>query len=179
MALPTASTLSDNLLALTPSDTIDGAIPPFVGVIADFTNEVQAGPDGTVGVLTFGNAAMIAAMEAMTRVPDNSWIPIFADAWEAGITTSVITPSTVTDSVWSGSGDKDTETSPSPTTTITTIAAAKAVLIAGLTTAEPDDNEPIAFATAIYNATLALSFTCIGLGPPPALPPISIVFPAQ
>lgn len=179
MSLPSVSTLSNNLLALTPSDSILSAIPPFVGVIADFMNQVQANPGGSVGIFTLGNAAMIAAIEAMVPVADNSWIPIFADAWEAGVTAGVIAPSTVTDSVWLGSDDKDTETSPSPTTTIVTLAAAKTVLISGLTTAMPDINEPIAFATAISNATLAFSFQCIGLGPPPTFTPIPVTFSAQ
>jgi hypothetical protein len=179
MALATAQTLSNNLLALSPSSNLFTAIPIFVGVIANFMNEVQAGPTGTVGIFTFGNAAMIAAMEAMTPVSDNSWIPIFANAWEAGVVSGVITPSTVTNSIWIGSGNKDTETSPSPSSTITTLSAAKAVLIAGLETAQPDITEPITFATAIRNATLAFEFTCIGLGSPPLFTPIPIVIAAE
>jgi uncharacterized transporter YbjL len=179
MSLPSAQTLSNNILALAPSSITDVAIPLFVDVIANFTNEVQAGPDGTPGILTFGNAAMVTAMEAMVPVADSSWIPIFADAWEAGITTGIITPGTVTDPAWLGSGNKDTETLASPATTIITLSAAKAILISGLMSAMPDNTAPLAFATAIYNATLAFQFECIGLGVAPTFIPIPIVFPAQ
>jgi hypothetical protein len=177
--LPSVATLSNNILALTPSASITSAIPLFVAVIADWTNQLQAGSGGTPGIFTFGNAAMIALLETQAPVADSSWIANFASAWEAGITTGVITPSTVTNSAWAGSGDVDSQTSPSPASTIATIPAATAVLMAELANVVPDDTAPMALATAINAATLALSFTCIGLSAPPVFAPIPLTFPAQ
>jgi hypothetical protein len=177
--LPSITIFKNNILALTPTDNILTAIPPFVGVIADFTNQLQAGPNGTAGIFTFGNAAMITILETQVPVDDSSWIPNFADAWEAGILTGTVAASTVTESVWIGSGTKDTETSASPASTITTISAAKALLISELANVVPDNTAPLALATAINDATQALIFTVIGLGPPPTFTPIPLTFNAQ
>jgi hypothetical protein len=177
--LPTAESFANSLLALTPTtDPVEG-ITKFVQAVAAFTNQVQAGPTGTPGILTFGNAAMIAAILAMQPVQDSSWIAPFVNAWQSGILTSIIAPGTVTDAVWLGSGSLDTETLPSAAATITTIPAAAAVLTSELATIIPVAGAPIQFATAIRDATLALTFNCIGLGTPPALVPIPILFPAQ
>lgn len=177
--LASADSLKSQILALTPTKEAVSGITAFVGIIADFTNNVQAGSMGTVGIFTFNNAVMIAAMLAMEPVSDASWIPTFVSGWQSAVTASVIAPSTVTNSAWSGSGDKDTETSPSAATTITTIAAAAATLTSGLTGISPTSDSTLQFATAIRNATLAFTFTCIGLGVPPALPPIPITIAAE
>jgi hypothetical protein len=177
--LPGITVLKDNILALPTSDNLVTAVPDFVAVIANWTNQLQAGPDGTPGIFTFGNAAMSAILETLVPVDDNSWIPIFANAWQAGILAGVVAPSTVTNSVWIGSGTKDTETSASPASTITTISAAKALLISELANVVPDNTAPLALATAINDATQALIFTVIGLGPPPTFTPIPLTFNAQ
>lgn len=176
--LPTANTLANDLLALTPSDNAITAITAFVGILANFINLVQAGPTGTPGILTFGNAAMITALLSMQPVDDNSWLNNFGNAFEAGLNSSVITPGTVTLPVWVGSS-VDVATSSSPTATILTIAASRALLISGLTTCQPTDSAPIEFATAFRNAALALEFNCIGLGSPPTFTPIPVTLNAE
>lgn len=177
--LPTESDFADSLAALAPTKDQSSGVDAFVTAISDFTNQLQAGPTGLPGILTFGNAAFKTALLTMQPVADNSWISNFANVWEAGINTSIITPGTVTEPVWIGSGGLDVATLPSATATITTIAAAKAVLISGLASVVPTSGKPIPLATALRNATLALTFTCIGLGSPPTLTPIPIPISAE
>lgn len=179
MSLPSVTSLKNDILALSPTTNQVQGVTDFVNVVANFTNQVQAGSGGTPGILIFGNTAMISILLTQVPVSDNSWISTFVNAWQAGITTSVITPSTVTNAAWTGSGNKDTNTSPSAATTIPTIAAAAAVLTAQLANVVPDSTAPLALAQALSDATLALSFICIGLGPGPSFTPIPITFPAQ
>src|ERR1035441_10428782 len=105
--LPSANDLKNHLKALAPTKDASEGIKNFVTVVANFTNQVQAGPMGSAGILTFGNSAMISAMTAMTPVKDSSWIQNFANAWEAGILSAVITPGTVMFPGWIGSGGAD------------------------------------------------------------------------
>lgn len=177
--LSTAEDFKNFILSLPPTrDSVEG-VNNFVTVIANFTNSVQAGPTGSPGILTFGNSAMISALLTMQPVKDNSWIQRFADAWESGITTSIITPGTVIEPVWLGSAGLDIATVPSASATILTIPTAKAGLITELSTSDLLSNSPLPLATAIRNATLALVFNCIGLGPPPFFVPIPIPLSAQ
>jgi hypothetical protein len=97
---------------------------------------------------------------------------------EAGINASVITPATVTNGAWLGSGSKDTLTLPSAAATITTIAAAKATLISGLMAATASNNPPHPLAQSISDATLQFIFTCIGVAPAFEVP-IPIPIPAE
>lgn len=175
--LPSAEDLKKSLLNLAPSlDPVSG-VKAFVKVIGDFTDLVQGGPLGTPGILTFGNEAMAALMLQMQPVKDDSWIPKFADAWEEGILTSVITAGTISNPLWLGSL-VDVATLPSAAATILTLPAAKAVLIAELANVKPDSNAPLPLATAIRDATLALVFNAIGLGVAPVFVPIPIPTPA-
>ena len=176
--LPSASSLKDQLKALQPTQNAVQGITDFVTVISSFTNQVQAGPTGTPGILTFGNAAMVSIMMTMQPVKDNSWIPNFANAWAAGLLAGICTPGTVTDPAWIGSV-VDIMTLPSATATIPNISAAKAALMSELANVGPTDDAPLPLATAIRNATLQLQFLCIGLGPQPALLPIPLPFSAQ
>lgn len=176
--LPAVSVLANNILALPTTTSANTGMTNFVGVIAAFMNQVQGGPLGTPGIFTLGNAAMIAALSAMLPVANNSWIMSFANALETGILTGLITPGTVTNPAWLGSGNLDTVTLPTPAATITTIALAKATLIAALASATAGNNPPVPFAQAINDATLAFIFTCIGLGPPPTFLPTPIPTPA-
>ena len=176
--LPSADTLKQNILSLKPTKNSIEGITAFVEVIADFMNLVQAGPTGSTGIFTFNNSAMISIMETMKPVKDNSWIANFANAWEAGVSGGIISPGTVTDPTWIGSGNKDIETLPSASATIINITSAKAHLISNLSNINIS-NAPLPFATAIRNATLIFQFNCIGLGSPPSFTPIPIVFSAQ
>ncbi len=161
--LPTAESLKDSLLALSPSSDPVSAVNAFVKVIADFTAKAQGGPLGIPGIITFGNAAMASLLLAMPPVMDNSWIVPFANAWQAGILASIITPGTITNPIWIGS-TVDVATLPSAAATILTLPAATAILISGLASVVPDSNAPLPLATAIRDATLALVFNAIGLG---------------
>ncbi len=177
--LPTEQQFSNSLSALSlPLDKVE-AVNDFVTAVANFTNLVQAGPTGNPGILKFGNAAMAALLLQMPPVTDESWIPQFANAWQAGLFTSTITPGTVTNVLWIGSGGLDILTVPSPIVTIPTLAVAKDLLMALLATVTITPDAPLPFATAIRTATLALEFTCIGLGPPPTFTPIPIILPAE
>jgi hypothetical protein len=176
--LPTASSFKDSLLALSPTKDQAEGVNNFVNAVADFSNQVQAGSTGTPGILTFGNSAMVAILLTQHPVKDSSWIMPFANAWEAGILASVITPGTVTGPAWIGSV-VDVDTLPSAADTITTLSAAKAILISGLGNVAPTSDAPLPLATAIRNATLALTFNCIGLGAPPDFTPIPIPIPAE
>lgn len=176
--LPPVPVLANNILALPTTTSALTGMTNFVGVISAFMNQVQGGPLGTPGIFTLGNPAMIALLAAMPPVADNSWIVSFANAMETGILTGLITPATVTNPVWLGSGTKDTVTLPTPVATITTIALAKATLIAELASATASNNPPVPFAQAIKDCTMAFIFTCIGLGPPPTFLPTPIPTPA-
>ena len=177
--LDSANTLKSNISALSPNTNKIVAIDAFVQVIADFTNQVQAGSNGTAGIFTFDNTSMATPLYSQGPVSDNSWMSDFADAWEAGINGGTITPGTVTDPSWIGSGNSDTNTATSVASTIPNIAAAKATLMSGLNNCTATNNPPQPFAEAIRDATLALNFVCIGLGAPPILPTIAITFAAQ
>lgn len=177
--LESQDALAAQLLALPPvKDQLQG-VTNFVNVIANFTNQVQAGSSGSVGILTFSNAAMIAILMTQQPVGDNSWIPKFADAWYAGVASGTITPGTVTDATWDVS-IVDIDTSPSPAATITTLSAAKSLLMSELAQVVPTQTAPILMAKAIRDATLAFTFLCIGLKkPPPTGTDFPISFPAQ
>ena len=123
--LESVSSLKSQLEALPESDSSIVAATNFIGVVATFSNAVQAGSEGTVGIFLYNNATAIPLIASLPPVDDNSWIVNFADAIEAGVITGVITPGTVTDPAWAGGSDTDTSTSPSPSSTITTLASAK------------------------------------------------------
>lgn len=176
--LPSVSSLASNILAMPTTTSALTGMTNFVVVISAFMNQVQGGPLGTPGIFTLGNAAMITALAAMPPVADNSWIVAFANAMETGILTGLITPATVTNPAWLGSGNKDVVTLPSTVATILTIPLAKATLIAALASATASNNPPVPFAQAIKDCTMAFIFTCIGLGPPPIFLPTPIPTPA-
>jgi hypothetical protein len=177
--LPSVQSLADNIKALpTTLIPIVGATN-FVGVVADFMNQVQAGSTGHAGIFTLNQAVIIATLFEFRPVSDNSWIEPFADIMATGITASIITSGTVTEPVWIGSGLLDTETLPAAASTITTIAEAKEQLITDLQNVVANNNSPAPLAQAISDCTLKFVFLCIGLGPPPTFIPIPIPLDAQ
>lgn len=177
--LPSQTTLANNILALSPTTDEVAGLTSLVGVLADFMNQVQGGADGTVGIFTLDNPTVIAALSTLAPVDDNSWVAAFTTAFLSGVTAGVITPGTVTNSAWIGSGDKDTQTSPSAASTITTLSAFESTLMAGLNSATAENNPPQLFAGAFRDSTLEFQFECIGLGSPPVLPPIPIMIAAE
>jgi hypothetical protein len=177
--LPSQTVLANNILALSPTTDEVAGITSLVGVLADFMNQVQGGPDGMVGIFTLDNPTVIAALSTLAPVNNNSWVAAFSTAFLSGVTAGVITPSTVTNSAWIGSGDLDTETSPSAASTITTLSAFESTLMSGLDGATAENNPPQPFAAAFRDSTLEFQFECIGLGPPPTFTPIPIVIAAE
>jgi len=177
--LPSAEDLKQSLLNLAPTKDAVSGVKAFVKVIADFSNQIQGGPLGTPGILTFGNEAMEAILLTMQPVKDDSWIVPFSNSWEAGILTSIISAGTISNpAIWLGSL-VDVDTLPTAEATILTLPAAKAVLIAELANVKPDSNAPLPLATAIRDATLALVFNAIGIGVIPPGLPIPVPTPAQ
>lgn len=177
--LPSVNSLSSNILGLSPTTIPLTGVTSFVGVIADFMNQVQGGSTGMPGIFTLNNAILIPLLVAMPPVADNSWIQVFATAMETAITASIITPGTVMNPIWLGSGSLDVMTLPTAAATITTISVAKATLISQLQNATAGNNPAVPFATAISQATLQFIFTCIGLGTPPGLTPIPLPISAE
>src|SRR5271165_2548819 len=103
--LPSVNSLSQNILALPPTDDATAGMTSFVGVIADFMNLVQGGPTGTPGIFMLANSIVIPALAALPPVADSSWISGFANALEAGINAAIITPGTVMNAAWFASGN--------------------------------------------------------------------------
>lgn len=179
MSLPSASALKDKIKALAPSTDKAAATQAFVDVIGDFMDQIQAGPTGSPGILKFGRPAMFGILMTLAPVTDGSWMIGFANAWQAGMLTSIVTPGTVSNPAWLGSGNKDILTLPAAAATIPTIAAGFAVLLGKLAAVKPDSGAPQPLADAVHAAALVLIFICIGLGPPIVFPPIPIPIPAQ
>jgi len=177
--LPPSATLSAAIAAIPPSTNKNQGVESLVSAISAHVNQVQAGANGTPGIFTLANAAMEDVIKDMEPVADNSWVYNFADAFEAGVVSGVITPSTVTDPTWTGSGSLDVNTLPSASATITTIADAKAQLISDLLLVAAGNTAPLPVADALHQAVLKFTFNCIGLGSPPAFPPIPLPFNAQ
>ncbi len=177
--LDPATSLKSDLLALSPTMIPIVGITNFVGVIANYMNTVQGGSMGTPGIFTLNNPAMIAGLSALVPVNDNSWIVPFTLAFQAACLAAVITPATVTNPVWIGSGSLDVATLPIGAATITTIPVAVVDLTAKLMSAQPDSTAPLTMSEGVHDATLDFIFTCIGLAAPPALTPIPIPTQAQ
>ena len=177
--LPSVDSLSQNILDLPVTTDTQVGMTNLVSVISSFMNQVQGGSTGNVGIFQLANALTIASLVTLQPVSDNSWIAGFADAMENGINGAIITPGTVTNPVWAGSGSLDIATLPTGVATITTISVAKAILIGELEDATAQNNPAVPFAKAISDATLAFVFTCIGLGPPPSFVPTPIPTSAE
>ena len=175
MSLPSVSSLNNQLLALPPTLSSHEGATQFVNVIADYINQVQAGPTGSPGILTYTRPPAIAAIEALPPVIDNSWIPNFAAAVHLGVTSGILTPGTVTDPAWTASV---VDVLPP---VIITLPAALAVLTAGLAPVTSGNNPAMPMAQAIHDYALAFTFLCTGLAlalPAPPIP-VPLPFPAQ
>lgn len=173
MSLSSASALNSQILGLSPSDVPLAGLSAFADVIVAFTLDAQAGPTGSPGILTLNKPAMMAILLAQVPTSDSSWIIGIANAWEAGVSTGTVLVGTVSNPAWIGSGGSDI------LAVISNVSAAKAVLIAGLSSATPDSSAALPMATAIRDATLTLKFVCTGLGPPPASAPIPLTLNAE
>lgn len=172
--LPPSDKLKNDILALNPTTNPVQGMTNLVNAIANYMNQVQGGPLGTPGIFTLNNATMIGILSALVPVNDNSWVAVFASAFASASAAAVITPATVTNPAWSGSGGLDVATLPIGAATILTLPAAVTDLTNQLLTAKPDDSAPGIIAKAFHDATLDFTFNCIGLGPPPSEVPTPI-----
>jgi hypothetical protein len=179
MALKSASVLADALKALKPDMSKPAAVKKFVDEIGDYMDEVQAGSTGSKGIFKLNRPAMVSILLGQGPVMDTSWAPKFADAWEAGVLAAAITPGTVVNPAWVGSGSKDIATPGIGAAAIITIPAGKAILMAKLMTAKPTMGAPITIAEAVKAGTEALMFLNIGLSAPPPMAPTPIPAKAQ
>jgi hypothetical protein len=164
MALAGIGVLADALFALPKTMSKADGVKNFVDKIGDYMDELQAGPTGSPGIFKLNRPVMVAQLMSVTPVNDKSWVSKLSNAWAAGVAQATITPGTVTvpPPTWIGSGNVDSETLPIGASTITTIPAGKDIMDGILMTATPTMKSPIIIARAVHNATIALSFTCIG-----------------
>jgi len=177
MALPGVASLTTDLENLSPSTDPTAAWTAFADVIGNYVDQVQAGSLGSAGILIFNRAVFVTNLLPLAPINDNSWVAAMANAWEAAMLVSTITPGTVSDpSVWTAS-ITDTNTLPAAATTITTIPVSKATLSAGLASATSANNPPQPLAQAFHDATLEFIFTTIGLALAPPGAPIPVPVP--
>lgn len=180
MALPGVSSLVSDINSLSPTNDQAAGMAALGGVIANYMDQVQAGPLGSPGILTFNSSEFATQLGALPTVDDTSWITGFASAWETALLASTITPSTVSDPATWPVSSTDTLTASSPSSTITTISTAKSTLISGLGSATPDNNPPEPFAQAIHDAILQFQFNTIGVAGTPSSPvPTPVLRPAE
>jgi hypothetical protein len=172
--LPSADSLNQQFLNLPEETDRHQAATNVVNVIADFMNQVQAGPTGSPGIFTYTRPPAISMIEALPEVDDDSWIPNFANAIHAGATAAILTPGTVVYPAWTASS-----VDVLPVVNVG-LGAALSVLMEGLQPVTSSNNPCLPLAQAIYNYTLAFKFLCTGLvlAPPGAPFPLPITFPA-
>lgn len=173
--LPSVSSLNSQLLALPPTLSSNAGATQFVNCIASYMNQVQGGPTGTPGIFTYLRPPVIAAIQALPPLIDNSWITNFANAIHLGTTGATLVPGTITSPAWTAS---ITDIGP---VSIITLSSALSTLISALSPVTWDNNPALPLAQAINSYTLAFTFQTTGLALAPPGPPIPIVltFPAQ
>ena len=172
--LPSANELKSKIVALSPTTDATAGGMAFANVIGDFTNKIQAGPTGSPGIVTFSVSVMAPLLAAMKPVSDNSWTSSFSNAWKTAMEASLITPGTVINPIWIGSGGSDIATLPSAAATIISLSAAAELMTSGLLEVASASDQPLQLAIAIYNATASLTFLCIGLSSPPTFIPVPL-----
>ena len=150
--MPSAESLKNDILKLKPtSDKLKGNMN-LAGVICDFMSKIQAGPLGQPGILKANKTVMGTILSKLPPVPDKSWAVGFAAAWAAGIIAGQITPGTVKNPAWVGSGGSDVLTLPLTVATIITLALATVALAIKLATGDMKKNAPLPMAQAIHDA---------------------------
>jgi hypothetical protein len=165
------------LLAMPSVNSAPSGAQNLADFIGDMSNKVQGGPTGTQGIFTFDRGTFVSTLlgSGFGPVADTSWVMKISNAWFAGSSGSTISPSTVTDGLWTVS-TVDVNTIPTGAVTITTLSSAKSTLEAGLLSAgapyvagtitdpSQSDAQVEKFAQAFRDAILAFKFNCIGIG---------------
>ena len=160
---------------LRPDINFEPAITEFARAIGELTDQLNVA-GGTASVITFNQP--IFKTNLMTLAPTmsyTSWAIIIANAWFLAMNAAAITPSTVTDPTWIGSGFKDTITHTTGASVIQNLSSAKTLLEAELIATMAEHNSTLDFSKAFRDATLMLMFQVIGLGPAPIFPPIPLI----
>jgi len=180
-------TWSNKLKDLQPNDVAIIALNNFTAAIGELMNKVQpqvAPPFIYSGqIFTFNSAIMTTQLLTLLPTQGPDWIDKMVNAWLMACQASAITPSTVTNAtIWTAS-TTDVNTLSSAAATIPTISVGAAILKAGLLASSIDLSDADAsrrkFADAFRSATLAFSFTLIGLAAATPSPiPVPIVLPA-
>lgn len=178
MALAGKGVLASALLSMPKTTSKLDGVTNIVNEIGDYMDKLQAGGSGSPGIFALDRPSMIGILMSQNPVTNDSWVKIFSKAWEAGVSGATITPGTVTDSAWAGSGGVDAVTPGTGSAAITNIPAAKSVLEAKLKQVKPTIPAPLPMAEAVHEATKTLSFLCIGLAPV-SFTPIPLPFTAQ
>lgn len=167
--LPSVSSLNSQLLALPPVNSSVAGATQFVNCIANYMDQVQGGSTGSPGIFTYLRPPVIAAIQVLPPVKDNSWIVNFANAIHLGTTGATLVPGTIVSPAWTAS---ITDIGP---VSITTLAPALATLIAALQPVTWDNNPAMPLAQAIHDYATAWTFQTTGLALAPPGPPIPIV----
>lgn len=179
MAVEGVDSLYEKLKACPPEKTGEAGFANVSRAIGEYMSGIQGGPTGSSGIITF-NEEIFGTLCA-TLPPDTSGDAFpakMASFWLNAVLASVIRPGTVQSPTWISSG-ADILTAPSAAASIPTLSVAVNILETGIKKVKGDKRPPQAMAQAFHDACMALSFLCIGIGPPPALPPIPLVVSAK
>jgi hypothetical protein len=171
--LPGDFALYSKLKSLPPAqDAITGGTN-FANAIGDYLGQVQAGPTGSPGILTF-NASIFGSLTA-AMPPDptgKAWPSLMASNFQTAMLASIINPGTVVNPSWIIS-QVDILTAPSAAATIITLPLAVVELTTQLSNVKADATAPLPIAKAFDAAIQQFQFLCIGLtfaGSPTPLP---------
>lgn len=192
MPVPTSVAWQGEFLALSPSFT---TFPSSLGrIIFTSLQQMQMSVQGLPGFCQFNTTSFDAALLAAGPpfITAASFAAGVANAWEQGLSTATIVPSTTTDAVWVGPCSNgppgsvfDVLTPPLGSALITNLSAAKTILQNGLVTAANSmsvstvgggiaaSTQGAALMGTAFNASaLALIFRPIGTAPCGAPTPV-------
>jgi hypothetical protein len=152
----------------TPAGTLN-----LANAISELEDKVQAGSKGSPGILTTNSSLFAAGLAAMAPTSGTGWVDTIVSAWQAALTASSITPSTVNDPTTWVASSTDTLTLAVVPATITTLSSAVSELRSELMElaasfqggGDPaiQQNATEKFAGAFRKAVLKFKFNCIGL----------------
>lgn len=155
------------------TSTISAGAANFSAAIGSLTNDLQVNPGGSVGFITFDQATFTAALLPMAPVSSAAaGASVMSSAWMTAMSTSVISPSTVTNAAWTASST-DVSTAPTGAAVFVNLSAAEASLFSALSAVQPANNAQ-AVADAFRNATLMLMALAVGLALAPPGPPVPV-----
>lgn len=180
MAVEGVDALHEKLKACPAEKTAQKGFQNIAEVVGDYMSKIQAGSTGSPGIIKFNS--YLFGMLCATLPPDKTGDEFpakMAENWLKAMKASSLVPGTVSSPAWVTSGvDVQTSTSVSAAS-VPTLSSAVSKLESGLKKVKEDKSPPKAIAQAFHDACMALSFMCIGLGPPSPPPPVPLLFPAK